>query len=111
MEDYYLQGNLLYHLGKLCVPISERVHVIREAHSSLVSGHFWVGKTSANLQRLLYWPRMKDIVTKYVKGCVMCSTSEPTKRKFGLYSLSPRYHCIIGLYHVVLGEKNFIVIF
>ena len=28
VEDYYLQGKLLYHLGKLCVPISERVHVI-----------------------------------------------------------------------------------
>ena len=28
VEDYYLQGKLLYHLGKLCFPISERVHVI-----------------------------------------------------------------------------------
>ena len=89
VEDYYLQGNLLYHLGKLCVPISERVHVIREAHTSLVSGHFGVGKTLAHLQRLVYWPRMKDIVTKYVKGCVMCSTCKPTNRKLGLYSPLP----------------------
>ena len=29
---------------------------------------------------------MKDIVTKYVKGCVMCSTCKPTNRKLGLYS-------------------------
>ena len=36
VEDYYLQGKLLYHLGKLCVPTSERVHVIREAHTYLV---------------------------------------------------------------------------
>ena len=89
VEDYYLQGKLLYHLGKLCVPISERVHVIREAHTSLVSGHFGVGKTLAHLQRLVYWPRMKDIVTKYVKGCVMCSTCKPTNRKLGLYSPLP----------------------
>ena len=89
VEDYYLQGKLLYHLGKLCVPISERVHVIREAHTSLVSGHFGVGKTLSHLQRLVYWPRMKDIVTKYVKGCVMCSTCKPTNRKLGLYSPLP----------------------
>jgi hypothetical protein len=29
---------------------------------------------------------MKAIVTKYVKGCVMCSTCNPTNRKLGLYS-------------------------
>jgi hypothetical protein len=29
---------------------------------------------------------MKENVTKYVKGCVMCSTCKPTNRKLGLYS-------------------------
>jgi hypothetical protein len=29
---------------------------------------------------------MKTIVTKYVKGCVMCSTCKPTNRKWRLYS-------------------------
>jgi hypothetical protein len=32
---------------------------------------------------------MKEIVTKYVKGCVMCSTCKPTNRKMGLYSPLP----------------------
>jgi hypothetical protein len=32
---------------------------------------------------------MKTIVTKYVKGCVMCSTCKPTNRKLGLYSPLP----------------------
>jgi hypothetical protein len=72
VENYCLQGKLLYHLGKLCILMSERVHIIREAHTSLVSGHFGVGKTMAHLQRFCYWPQMKAIVTKYVKGCVMC---------------------------------------
>jgi hypothetical protein len=40
----------------------------------------------AHLQRFCYWPQMKAIVTKYVKGCVMCSTCNPTNRKLGLYS-------------------------
>jgi hypothetical protein len=29
---------------------------------------------------------MKDVVTKYVKGCVLCSTCKPTNRKLGLYT-------------------------
>jgi hypothetical protein len=49
VENYCLQGKLLYHLGKLCIPTSERVHVIREAHTSLVSRNFGVGKTMAHL--------------------------------------------------------------
>jgi hypothetical protein len=40
----------------------------------------------AHLQRFCYWPQMKAIVTKYVKGCVICSTCKPTNRKLGLYA-------------------------
>jgi hypothetical protein len=36
---------------------------------------------------------MKEIVTKYVKQCVMFSTCKPTNRKLGLYSpLLVQYH-------------------
>jgi hypothetical protein len=49
VENYYLQGKLFYHLGKLCIPTSERVHAIREAHTSLMFGHSGVGKTMAHL--------------------------------------------------------------
>jgi hypothetical protein len=47
--DYHFHNNLLYHLGKLCIPQGERINIIREAHSSLIAGHFGVGKTVANL--------------------------------------------------------------
>jgi hypothetical protein len=40
----------------------------------------------AHLKRFCYWPQMKEIVTKYVNGCVMCSTCKPTNRKLRLYS-------------------------
>ena len=48
--DYHLHDKILYHLGKLCIPMNERVHVIREAHTSLISRHFGVNKTIAHLQ-------------------------------------------------------------
>jgi Lhr-like helicase len=41
--DSYVYGKLLYH-NKLCFSQGERVNMIREAHSSLVVGHFGVGK-------------------------------------------------------------------
>jgi hypothetical protein len=43
----------------------------------------------AHLHRFCYWPQMKAVITKYVKGSVMCSISKPTNRKLGLYSPLP----------------------
>lgn len=28
VDNYYMQAKLLYHLGKMCIPIDEKVHVI-----------------------------------------------------------------------------------
>eukprot|EP00253_Pinus_taeda_P030700 PITA_30700 len=64
-NDYHMHNNLLFHLGKLCIPQGERINVIREAHSSLSSGHFGVSKTVAHLQ------------------------SKPSNRKLGLYTPLP----------------------
>jgi hypothetical protein len=44
---YYMHDNLLYHLGKLFMPRDERVNVIREAHTSIIFGNFWVGNIVA----------------------------------------------------------------
>ena len=52
--DYHVHKILLYHLGKLCIPQGERNSIIRESHTSLIAGHFGVGKTVANLQRYCY---------------------------------------------------------
>ena len=93
VDNYHLQGKLLYHLGKLCIPIREKVHVIWEAHTSLVSGHFGVEKTLCHLQRFCFWPHMKNIVARHVKCCVMCSVSKPSNRKLGLYTPLPIPSC------------------
>jgi hypothetical protein len=87
--DYHVHNNLLYHLGKLCIPQGERINIIREAHSSLIVGHFGVGKTVANLQRYCYWPKMNESVSRYVRGCSLCATSKPSNRKLGLYTPLP----------------------
>jgi hypothetical protein len=47
--DYHVHEKFLYHLVKLCIPRDERVHVIREAQTSLIYVQFGVGKTIAQL--------------------------------------------------------------
>ena len=55
-NDYHVHKKFLFHLGKLCIPRGERLSVMREAHSSLIAGHFGVSKTVVHLQRHCYWP-------------------------------------------------------
>ena len=73
----------------------ERNSIIREAHTSLIVGHFGVGKTVANLQRYCYWPRMFDNVSHFIRGCSLCEICKPSNRKLGLYTpLSVPWECI-----------------
>ena len=67
--DYHLHDNLLYHLGNCCIPRGERVNIIREAHTSLIAGHFNVSKTMTHIQRYYYWPHMLESVSRFIRGC------------------------------------------
>ena len=84
-----MHDNLLYHLCELCIPQGERLEIIREAHNSLIAGHFSVGKTVAQLQRYCYWPRMLESVSHFIKGCSLCAINKPSNRKLGLYTPLP----------------------
>lgn len=84
-NDYHLHNNFLFHLGKLCIPQGERLSVIREAHSSLITGHFGVSKAVAYLQSYCYWPCMVDSVSRFIRGCSLCATRNPSNRNLGLY--------------------------
>lgn len=84
--DYHVYKKLLYHLGNLCIPQGERLNVIREAHTSLIVGHFGVGKEVAHVQRYCCCPRINEIVSRYVKGYSMCTTRKLSNRKLGLYT-------------------------
>jgi hypothetical protein len=44
VANFHLQDGLLCHLGHLCVPSSERMKMIWEAHYSQVAGHFGMSK-------------------------------------------------------------------
>jgi hypothetical protein len=54
VDNFYLQDGLLCRLGHICVPSSEQVKFIWEAHYSQVAGHFGVENTVAMLQKHFY---------------------------------------------------------
>ena len=54
-----------------------------------MSIHFGIEKALCHVQRFCFWPHMKNIVTHYVKGCVMCSVLKPSNRKLLLYTPLP----------------------
>jgi hypothetical protein len=83
--DYNLQNGLLYKLDKFCVPKGKRLQIIKEAHTSMAARHFGVGRIVANLQRYVYWHRMQEDVTQFIRGCMLCYTNKPNNRKQGLY--------------------------
>jgi hypothetical protein len=87
--NFCLQDALIFHLGHLCVPSSERAKMILEVHYSQVAGHFGVEKTVAVLKKYFYWPNLQQDVGKYIKSFTACTISKPTIKKQGLYTPLP----------------------
>jgi hypothetical protein len=89
VANFHLQDGMLCHLGHLCIPSSERMKLIWEAHYSRVAGHFGVEKTVEMLQKHFYWPKLRQDVSKYIRSCTACTISKQTTKKHGMYTPLP----------------------
>jgi hypothetical protein len=100
-------GWTVCHLGHLCVPSSEHVKMIWEAHYSRVAGHFGMEKIVAVLQKYFYWPKLRQDVSKYIiMHLPVPSPNLPLRNKgytplflllIGLGSPSPWITCLVYL--------------
>jgi hypothetical protein len=86
VTDFHLRDKLLFHLGHLCVPSSDRAKLIWEAHSSRMAEHFGMENTMAVLHKHFYWLKLQQDVSKYIKSCTACAISKPTTKKQGMYT-------------------------
>ena len=80
-----------YYLGeRLYVPPTLRKHVVEELHASSYGGHFGVDKTIDAITRRFFWPHIKRLVRRVVRGCKECQTSRPRhQRAYGLLEPIP----------------------
>lgn len=53
----------------IVVPKSCQVRIIQELHDTLMAGHSGIKKTFTTVARKFYWPRMRQLVEKYVITC------------------------------------------
>ncbi|KAL0172909.1 hypothetical protein M9458_033220, partial [Cirrhinus mrigala] len=61
--------------GRICVPSSQRLHLLGTVHESPGSGHPGSRRTLSLLQARYWWPSMHRDVTRYVLSCSVCAMS------------------------------------
>jgi hypothetical protein len=58
-------------------------HIIQSHHDSPVHGHPGISKTTQLTERLYWWPKMRQDIMEYIKGCAECQqhkvNNRPTK--------------------------------
>ena len=89
VKNFHLQDTLLFHLGHICVPSSERPKLIWEVHYSWVAGHFRVEKTMVALQKYFNWPNLHLDVGRSIKSFTARIISKPSTKNMGLYTPMP----------------------
>ena len=73
-------------MNQLCVPhFVDSLLLIKEAHAFACGGHCGTTKTTLNMSRHFFWPSMSRQVERFIHSCTLCSHSNPSNHKHGLY--------------------------
>uniref|UniRef100_A0A670I6J2 Gypsy retrotransposon integrase-like protein 1 n=1 Tax=Podarcis muralis TaxID=64176 RepID=A0A670I6J2_PODMU len=68
---------LLYYKGAMYVPGEAlRERVLKQLHDSPTAGHFGQHKTMLLVTREFWWPRVREDVREYVRGCDRCQRAK-----------------------------------
>ena len=74
---------LICHKGKIVIPQTLQQQVMEWYH--LYLGHPGINRTEETISQHLWWPRMRDAITKHVSCCGTCQKNKRTHhKKFGL---------------------------
>src|SRR6267142_2814624 len=69
-----------YHKGiALVVPEDQKLQrdLVELNHDSLTAAHPGINKTHKLLLKQYWWPRCKEFVQQYMKGCMICQANKP----------------------------------
>ena len=74
--------NCIRRFGRLWVSEGLYLSVIREVHYQIASGHPGHQKTICLLACNYYWPKMKDIVHRYIRNCHTCRRAQAPRDQY-----------------------------
>ena len=76
---------------RLCVPVSQRNFILREAHENpMESAHAGPERLWNSLSTRFYWKKMKRDVVRYCQTCDVCQKTKPSNfTKFGMLIPNP----------------------
>lgn len=84
-SDFKLDGNLVFHNGKLFIPLSMHADILHNHHDSVISGHLGRACMLAFVQSDYSWPGMNMYVHNYVCVCNVCAhIKAPRHKPYGL---------------------------
>ncbi|KAL3681508.1 hypothetical protein R1sor_024464 [Riccia sorocarpa] len=69
-----MKQGIVFKEGRVWIPQDAHLRriILAEGHESALAGHVGIEKTLEALQRVFYWPRMKEDVVMYVRSCGEC---------------------------------------
>ena len=66
-------NELLNKDGKLVVPESKKTEILELNHDHMLAGHLGIAKTTARIQKHFTWHKLREDVTRYINGCIICA--------------------------------------
>ena len=74
--------SLITYKDKIVIPARLQKHVIMWYHTTLC--HPGINRTEETIGQHLWWPKMRDHITNYVKACPLCQKNKRRQKKYGL---------------------------
>ena len=85
LQDFHGGGKttqLICYRKKIVIPNLLQRHVIMWYHTTLC--HPGINRTEETIGQHLWWPKMREHITNYVKICPLCQKTKRRQKKYGL---------------------------
>ena len=80
-KDFTLEDDCLMFRGRIVIPNSKKIEVLKLCHDSKLAGHHGVRKTFQLISKTYWWPSYRKDCKSYVESCHICSRAKANRRK------------------------------
>jgi len=76
--NFSIEKDLLLYKNRGYIPKDEglRGTIMEAEHDSKIDGHFGTYKTIGRVRANVYWPKMDENITEYVRSCDICQRNK-----------------------------------